>query len=70
MITTLWYPIAQAALRQQGYEDAGDGKRFKHKKHGRVVNLEDFPDMEAFMSNIRGSMSEALIDIVLARKSI
>lgn len=70
MITTLWYPMAQAALQQQGYEDEGDGRRFRHKKTGKVINLEDFPDMSSFMSNVKESIAESLIDFVLAGKRL
>lgn len=70
MINTLWYPMAQAALLHQGYEDIGNGKKFKHKKHGRVIDLADYPDMESFMADMKSSLAESLIDFVLAGRKL
>lgn len=66
MIDTLWYPMAQAALKQQGYEDTGDGRKFIHKKRGKVVDLNQYQDVKSFMADMKESVADIFIAAVLS----
>lgn len=65
MIDTLWYPMAQAALKQQGYEDTGDGQKFVNRKKKRLVDLSQYQDVKSFMADMKESVADIFIVAVL-----
>jgi hypothetical protein len=65
MINTLWYPAAKEALKRQGYEDAGDGRRFIHRRHGHRIVLGDHEDLDSLFGKLKESVADVLISSVL-----